>query len=97
MEMLKNLLDQNMQTYANTELSEDEYIKDGLIHCKNCNTPRQCRISPFGTEVIVRCICNCQAEKRDEEEWVYLYEFYKAEENIAEKLNLLNTSLNSLS
>ena len=68
MEMLKNLLDQNMQTYANTELSEDEYIKDGLIHCKNCNTPRQCRISPFGTEVIVRCICNCQAEKRDEEE-----------------------------
>ena len=33
-------------------------------------------------------------EKRDEEEWVYLYEFYKAEQNIAEKLIILNNAKN---
>lgn len=68
MEAIKQIMDQNMQAYANTEIAEDEYIKDGLIHCKSCNTPRQCKISPFGTEVIVRCVCDCQAKKIDEEE-----------------------------
>ena len=33
-------------------------------------------------------------EKREEIEWVYLYEFYKAETNIAEKLLLLNKASN---
>lgn len=33
-------------------------------------------------------------EKRDEIEWVYLYEFYKAEANIAERLIVLNQAKN---
>ena len=33
-------------------------------------------------------------ERRDEEEWVYLYEFYKAEENIAQRLITLNNAKN---
>ena len=33
-------------------------------------------------------------EKRDNEEWVYLYEFYKAEQNISERLNALNNAKN---
>ena len=33
-------------------------------------------------------------EKRDDEEWVYLYDFYKAEVNIAERLITLNNSKN---
>ena len=33
-------------------------------------------------------------EKRDEIEWVYLYEFYKAEQNIAQKLLILNSAKN---
>ena len=33
-------------------------------------------------------------EKRENEEWVYLYEFYKAEQNIAERLIALNTAKN---
>ena len=33
-------------------------------------------------------------EKREDTEWVYLYEFYKAEQNIAEKLLILNNSKN---
>lgn len=34
-------------------------------------------------------------EKQDEEEWVYLYPFYKAEQNIAEKLAVLMKAKNS--
>lgn len=33
-------------------------------------------------------------EEREQTQWVYLYEFYKAEENIAEKLIVLNNSKN---
>lgn len=33
-------------------------------------------------------------EEREQTQWVYLYEFYKAEENVAEKLIVLNNSKN---
>ena len=33
-------------------------------------------------------------EKREDVEWIYLYEFYKAEMNIAEKLTILNKAKN---
>ena len=33
-------------------------------------------------------------EKREDAEWVYLYEYYKAEMNIAERLSLLNNAKN---
>ena len=33
-------------------------------------------------------------EKREETEWVYLYEFYKAEQNVAQKLLILNNAKN---
>lgn len=42
----------------------EEYIKDNLIYCKNCDTPRMC----MGFNRMVRCICKCQAEKRDREQ-----------------------------
>ena len=58
--------------------------------------------SLINTEVsnIENCIINLKAkeeivvEKRDEEEWLYLYPFYKAEKNIAEKLIALNQTKN---
>ena len=44
---------------------EEEYIKEDLIYCRNCNTPRMCE-GLFGR--MVRCICKCQAEERDRQE-----------------------------
>lgn len=43
----------------------EEYIKDNLIYCKKCNTPRMCE-GLFGR--MVRCICKCQAAERDRQE-----------------------------
>lgn len=42
---------------------EEEYIKEDIIYCKNCDTPRMC----MGFNRMVRCICRCQAEARDRE------------------------------
>lgn len=36
----------------------EEYIKDGDIYCKNCDTPRTC----FAFTQKVRCRCKCQSE-----------------------------------
>lgn len=68
-------------------------IKENLIMFVKSliNTEQQnienCIINLKGREEIV-------LEKRRDEEWVYLYPFYKAEENIAKKLIALNETKN---
>lgn len=46
------------------------YEKDGLIHCPECHTPRQTRITnPFtGKEAVVGCVCKCRHEQMQREE-----------------------------
>lgn len=45
-------------------LGDDEFVKDEMIYCKNCGGARM-----FVNEFIqVRCICKCQAEKKQQEE-----------------------------
>lgn len=47
----------------------DEFMgDDGLLHCTRCGGPRQCRVDVFGSQKVVRCLCNCMAELRDREE-----------------------------
>ncbi len=54
---------------GNLEIQADEYIKDDLIYCKNCNGKRSLYfINPITNEKkIVRCICDCQAKAQEEE------------------------------
>lgn len=68
MELIKNLMDQNLQSLSNIKVKEDEYEKDDTIYCKKCNTPRTTVIELFGNKRVVRCICKCQKEARDKEE-----------------------------
>lgn len=49
------------------QLYEDEYLKDGLIYCKNCDTPRQVRFKENPDEIFPSQ-CNCKKEKYEEEE-----------------------------
>lgn len=56
---------QNTINLLETLNPEEEYIKDNIIYCKSCHTPRMCE-GLFGR--MVRCICKCQAEERDREE-----------------------------
>lgn len=50
------------------EQHKSDYIKDGLLHCYKCNTPKQARIQLFGEERTPYCLCKCETEKRDREE-----------------------------
>ena len=45
-----------------------DYVKDGLLHCGKCNTPKQCFVELFGTIRTPRCLCKCAKEARDREE-----------------------------
>ena len=54
---------------ANVILPEERFLADdGLLHCKKCGKPVQCRITIFGEEQIVHCICDCIKAKLDAEE-----------------------------
>ena len=57
------------------EPGEQEYQGvDGLLYCRNCHTPVQCRVKLWGRDKIVPCLCRCQqeamAEKKHQNELV---------------------------
>lgn len=72
----------NIETFGG--IAEDEYIKDGIIFCKKCNTARMFT-SPDGA-FKTRCLCKCQAQELDN--------FYReeAERKRAEYIESLKTA-----
>lgn len=53
---------------AAKSVADGDYMKDGLLHCGKCNTPKQCHIELFGTIRTPPCLCKCEKEARDKEE-----------------------------
>ena len=50
------------------EPGEQEYQGvDGLLYCRNCHTPVQCRVKLWGRDKIVPCLCRCQQEAMAEQ------------------------------
>ena len=47
---------------------DGDYIKDGLLYCHKCNTPKQCRVEIMGKILSPKCLCKCEKERRDREE-----------------------------
>jgi DNA replication protein DnaC len=48
--------------YGRYDVVDDDYTKDGLLYCGNCNTAKQIRI-PLGENVhIMSCMCKCAEE-----------------------------------
>ncbi|MBR4152065.1 MAG: ATP-binding protein [Selenomonadaceae bacterium] len=47
---------------------DGDFVKDGLLYCGKCFTPKQCRVELFGEIRTPFCLCKCAAEKRDAEE-----------------------------
>ena len=46
---------------------EDDYVKDGLLHCGRCNTPKQKRVEIMDMVIFPKCLCKCGVEQRDRE------------------------------
>lgn len=53
---------------AASHFEQGDYIRDDLLYCHKCDTPKQCRINIFDEERIVPCLCKCEAERREAEE-----------------------------
>lgn len=47
---------------------QNDYVKDSLLYCGNCKTPKQVKIKIGGTEKIVFCMCDCKQKAQEEEE-----------------------------
>lgn len=52
---------------ANAEAPGD-YVKDGLLHCGKCHTPKQTSKNILGREMTIGCLCRCATEERDKED-----------------------------
>lgn len=61
-QILANIAD-NTEPNAN----KGDYIKDGLLYCGKCNTPKQVITRLCGVEKKPYCMCKCEAE-RDKQE-----------------------------
>lgn len=59
MEMLKDILQASTMTNSLTINEDEEYMKNGVIYCKKCNTPRETTIFLTGHPRKVRCNCDC--------------------------------------
>lgn len=46
----------------------EDYVKDGLLYCGHCDTPKQCRIKFDFGERIVGCQCACAQRKWEAEQ-----------------------------
>lgn len=51
----------------NAKAEAGDYVKDGLLYCGKCHTPKQHRGNFLGAEKIVPCICQCKKAELDAE------------------------------
>jgi len=66
MNAIQQAIDQIADIHEAVNAPRDgDYLKDGLLYCHKCNTPKQCRISCFGVERVVSCACICESERRE--------------------------------
>ena len=49
------------------EAEADDFLKDGLLHCGKCRTPKQCNVEFMGKTYHPRCMCKCEVEKQEKE------------------------------
>lgn len=67
--MVKKFLT-DLEARANEAIKTEEgdFIKDGLLHCGKCGTPKQCRVKVMGMIISPKCLCKCEAERIAKEE-----------------------------
>lgn len=51
--------------------NDGDYLKDGLLYCGKCHTPKQCRIEMLDSVRTPMCLCQCEKERLDKEESEY--------------------------
>ena len=60
----------NLEAKANEVIKTEDgdFVKDGLLHCGKCRTPKQCRVELMGKIIMPKCLCKCEVERRKQAE-----------------------------
>lgn len=53
-----------MSAAQSIRASDGDYVKDGLLYCHKCDTPKQCEVELFGQIRKPMCLCKCEQEKK---------------------------------
>lgn len=53
---------------AEQEHDANDYVKDGLLYCHKCNTPKQVKKEILGRTRILPCLCKCEAAEMKRKE-----------------------------
>ena len=63
----------SLEKINNPRMNDGDYVKDGLLYCGKCNTPKQCIIIwPITRETkTVGCICKCFADELRSKGMIY--------------------------
>lgn len=56
------------QVEKSMPFSDDDYIKDGIVHCGKCNTPKQVYIEYFKRNMPVICKCRKEEIRQEKEQ-----------------------------
>lgn len=68
---MKDELEKVVDRIASSSVPKPQDYTDsetGLLHCGNCNTPKECRVTIFGKEKLMPCICRCRSKQLEAEE-----------------------------
>ena len=68
MDLRKFIDDLEARASVAIKVEPGDYIKDGLLHCHECNTPKQKRLILLNEERTVPCLCQCATARRDARE-----------------------------
>lgn len=55
------------QSHEVIKAEDGDFIKDGLLHCGRCLTPKQTKIEFMGKIIEPMCLCKCEVESREKE------------------------------
>ena len=55
---------------------KDDYVKDGLVYCGNCYTPKQCKVNTEHASFLVYCMCKCETNEYEKAQ-----KLFKEQEN----------------
>jgi DNA replication protein DnaC len=67
---IEGILD-GIEQASGIKAENGDYIKDGLLHCGKCGTPKQVRVEVMGRVRTPLCLCKCESERRDAEQAEY--------------------------
>lgn len=66
--MMAGLMDKiEMSASQSIRANKGDFLRDGLLYCGKCLTPKQTRVKLFGEIRTPMCLCQCEQEKRARE------------------------------